>query len=231
MEDIVLHQTGILYLESQCKGYSNIYLLEPTKQTKRNITHYAPPISIVDSDCCVVNIDKVKIDAAHLESVKLTNIDLSDFKYANKKLNELDQILTHNLNEPFIVTHTRWYTIAIGIIAAILITVICIKCCRWCGCLRLLQRFFCFTKNPNNGESVPPMIKNIINCNFDSNTRSDYRETSRDVVTYSNRRRAAGIGSISSTEDSERSRTPPPICSPTAKNYYRRNLRKSTTPM
>ncbi|XP_043251579.1 uncharacterized protein LOC122396899 [Colletes gigas] len=160
MEDIVLHQTGILHLESQCKGYSSIYLLEPTKQTIRNISHYVPSISIVDSDCCMVDLNKVKIDATHLEPVKLTNIDLSDFKYATDKLNEFDQILTHSLNEPFIVTHTQWYTITLGIVVAVLIIIICINCCRWCGCLGLLQRFFCFTRYPNEGEAVSPMMKN-----------------------------------------------------------------------
>nr|XP_012143825.1 PREDICTED: uncharacterized protein LOC105662855 [Megachile rotundata] len=230
MEDIVLHQTGILSLDSQCKGYSNIYLLEPTKQTKKNVTHFAPPISIVDSDCCVVEMDKIKIDSTRLEPIKLTNIDLSDFKYANKKLNEFDQILTKNLNEPFIVTHTRWYTITVGVIAAVLIIIIFINCCRWCGCLKLLKRFFCVTKNPNDGGTVPPMIKNFINCNFDSDIHSEYRESSRDVVTYSNRRRTAGTSSTDDQE-SEENQTPPPIRSPAGGNYYRGKLRKSTTPM
>lgn len=190
MEDIILQKIGLIQLRRGCAGYTMLYSLETTNIVKKNITHYVPRINLTEDDCCVINTNSLLHKAASsLKPIKLTNIDLTDLKFNSKKLNEFDELLTHRLKEPFIVTHTSWYTITLGIIAAIIILVFVGNCCRWFGCWNLLKRLCCFTTNPRTGETVPPIIKNIVHCNFDSNNHSEHRDQSNDVVLFERRGR------------------------------------------
>ena len=50
----------------------------------------------------------------------MTNIDLSELTYANKKQDDFDETISRRINEPFIVTHVKWYTILLGIVGAVL---------------------------------------------------------------------------------------------------------------
>ncbi|KAK9702233.1 hypothetical protein QE152_g30075 [Popillia japonica] len=105
-------------------------------------------------------------------------------KYADKKRNGIDEILTNQLNKPFIVQHTNWFTFTLSVIGSIVLLMLCFNFCKWFGCFNLIRRFCCFTRNPRNGEIVPPMIKNFVNCSFGSNHHSDYHNPTRQVVLY-----------------------------------------------
>lgn len=108
MEDVVLNKTGMIQLHVGYKGYTMLYTLEPTNYVKKNITHYIPRINITEDDCCIRITDYLHHKSlSSLKPVKLTNIDLNDLKFNTKKLNEFDELLTHRLREPFIVTHTK----------------------------------------------------------------------------------------------------------------------------
>ncbi|XP_076230268.1 uncharacterized protein LOC143176329 [Nomia melanderi] len=188
MEDIVLKQTGLIQLHSGCKGYTMIYSLEPTSYVNKNISHYVPRINLTEDDCCILATDYLHHKAAApLKPIKLTNIDLNELKFNSKKLSELDGLLTHRLKEPFIVTHTSWYTITLGVVAAILILILVGNCCRWLGCWNLLKRLCCFTRSPRTGEIVPPIIKNFVHCNFDASNHSEHRDHSNDMVLFERR--------------------------------------------
>ncbi|XP_063981145.1 uncharacterized protein LOC135164593 [Diachasmimorpha longicaudata] len=184
MEDIILHQTGIFSLHSQCKAYTESYVLESTNRTSQNISFYVPTIRITEEDCCIrlPNISKEHTEL--LQTVHLTNVDLNDFKYASKKLSEFDEALTKQINEPSIATHHKWYTTVLLAIGSIICLIILFNCCRWCGCFNLLRRFCCFTRNPANGQLVSPIIKNFVNCNFDSNFQSDYHREAPEQICY-----------------------------------------------
>ncbi|XP_076660006.1 uncharacterized protein LOC143363281 [Halictus rubicundus] len=119
MEDIVLHQTGILQLEPSCKGYTDLFVLETTSSSSRNISHYVPKLDITTDDCCLLKRRFNKTVPIQLTPVKLTNIDLTELRYANKKLSDFDKIVTDQLNKPFIVQHTKWYTIGLSVLEKI----------------------------------------------------------------------------------------------------------------
>lgn len=185
MEDIVLQKTGMLQLRNDCKGYTMLFSLKPSSQVNKNVTHFVPRMNIISSDCCVSASDYVNRQIpTSLKPVKLVNIDLNDLKYNNKKLNEFDEMLTKRLKEPFIVSHTSRYTIALCVICAVVFFIICGNCCRWLGCWRLLNKLFCFTRSPNTGEITPPVIKNFVNCTFDSSDHTGHREHSTEMTVY-----------------------------------------------
>nr|XP_034194813.1 uncharacterized protein LOC117611033 [Osmia lignaria] len=193
MEDIVLQKTSMIQLHSGCKGYTMLYSLEPTNYVNKNISHYVPRINLTEDDCCILASNYLHHKTiSSLKPIRLTNIDLNDLKFNTKKLNELDELLTHHMKEPFIVTHTNWYTITLGIIGAVLILIVCGNCCRWIGCWNLLKRLCCFTRSPRTGEIVPPIIKNFVHCNFDSSNHSEHRDHSNDMVLFERRGREQG---------------------------------------
>ncbi|KAK1124474.1 hypothetical protein K0M31_006825 [Melipona bicolor] len=105
-EDVILHQTGILQLESSCKDYTDFFVLETISSTSCNISHYVPKLDITD-DCCLLTRRFNKTVPIQLAPIKLTTIDFSKLGYANKKLDEFNQIVTDQLNKPFIIRHTK----------------------------------------------------------------------------------------------------------------------------
>ena len=109
---------------------------------------------------------------------------LCELGYANRKLNEFNETVTDQLNKPFIIRHTKWYTIILSVIGAILFIVIWLNYCHWCGCLKFLRRIFCFTKNPHNGDTIPPIIKNFVNRNFNSDMYLEHNSHSQELVPY-----------------------------------------------
>lgn len=133
MEDVVLHQTGILQLEPSCKGYTDLFVLETTSNSNRNISHYVPKLDITTDECCLLKRRFNKTVPIQLTLTKLTNTDLSELQYANKKLCDCDKIVTDQLNKPFIVQHTKWYTIGLSVIGAIIFLTICMNCYRCAG--------------------------------------------------------------------------------------------------
>ncbi|CAK9814886.1 hypothetical protein ANTQUA_LOCUS8263 [Anthophora quadrimaculata] len=230
MEDIVLHKTGMLQLHNSCKGYTMLFSLEPTSQVNKNVTHIVPKMSITSSDCCVLEPNYISRNAPPLlKPIKLVNIDLNDLKYNNKKLNEFDEMLTRRLKEPFIVTHTSWYTIILCVISAILFVIVCGNCCHWLGCWRLLKRLCCFTRSPDTGEIIPPVIKNFVNCTFDSSDHTGHREHSTEMAVYEEHAETQGSTRLAVDQQ-------PRTTLPSTSRYHLRSKdlprsRKSTTPL
>ena len=111
MKNVVLHQTGILQLEPSCKGYTDFFVLETTSSTSRNISYYVPKLDITTDDYCLLTRRFNKTVPVQLAPIKLTTIDLFELGYVNKKLDEFNEIITDQLNKPFIIRHTKWYTI------------------------------------------------------------------------------------------------------------------------
>ncbi|CAK9806363.1 hypothetical protein ANTPLA_LOCUS4856 [Anthophora plagiata] len=216
MEDVILEKTRIIRLQNNCKGYTNLFALEATSKTNRNITYYIPSINIINDDCCILTLHLEKIKSPELKTIHLTNMDLSDLKYANKKLNEFEGILTKQMNQPSMITHAKWYTIALEITSVIIILIIFKNCSR---CLYWTQRLCCSTTHPITGQMLPPIIKNIVNCNFGSSM------TPRETVTYNVSSRTQPTTEVTATitEDED---SPKPI-----RYMTRSRACKSTTPL
>ncbi|KAK9687374.1 Integrase zinc binding domain [Popillia japonica] len=227
IEDVPLHNTGLIQLKGRCKGYTDTYVLQTSNQYFTDITHIVPQISITDDDCCLLSNETKKQAKLHLPAINFGNVDLSELKYASKKLNELDDIITDELEKPFKNSHRNWYSTSLAIIGALFSIIIFVNCCRWCGCWRLLGRLCCITRNPRNGDTCPLAIRNFVNCTFDSDLRKEYRGGSRDIVTYDNRRELARIQSTSFEEDDELHEARTPLTTMTSPSKPRR----STTPM
>ncbi|XP_076677765.1 uncharacterized protein LOC143373928 [Andrena cerasifolii] len=187
MQDITLYQTGILQLDAQCKGYSNNYLLETTRYAEKNITYYIPAINIIENDCCITPFDQNTPESIPLKFVKLTNIDLIDLQYTDKRLKDFDEILSKKLKEPVSEIHVSWFVKGLYILGGFIMAIFCMNCCRFLECIKLLQRLFRYVKSSSKGEVTHPVIKNFVNCTFDSDIRSEYREISRDLVSYNTR--------------------------------------------
>lgn len=69
---------------------------------------------------------------------------------------------------------------------------------------------------------VPPMIKNFVNCTFDSDLRSEYHGNSGDLIQYDTRREVAPMRTLQPyAEDDPVSRS----------RVYRKPARHSTTPL
>ena len=94
LEDVVLHQTGILQLEPSCKGYTVFFVIETTSSTSRNISHYVPKLDITTDDCCLLTRRFNKTVPVQLAPIKLMTIDLPELGYANRKLDEFNEIVT-----------------------------------------------------------------------------------------------------------------------------------------
>ncbi|XP_076664986.1 uncharacterized protein LOC143367247 [Andrena cerasifolii] len=220
MEDIILKKSGIIHLQPHCKGYTNLFMIDATFESSRNATYYIPHMNIIDDDCCNLLPHLKTIESTALKPIHLTNIDLTDLKYASKKLNEFDEIITKQINQPFIITHTKWYTIALGIITAFFVLIILLKCCQCCGCLYWLQRLCCSTtRSSRHGVTNPPLIKKFFDYVFNS---SSMPSSVNELVTYQPRRNPpiinAPIPEIS--EDEEANPVP-----------TRQRTRRSTTPL
>nr|XP_034172623.1 uncharacterized protein LOC117600814 [Osmia lignaria] len=228
MEDVILQRSGIIHLQPRCKGYTSLFVIEATHEISKNATYYVPRMNILDDDCCILTPHLEAIESVTLKPIHLTNIDLTELKYANKKLGEFDEIITKQINQPFIVTHTRWYTVALGTIVALLVLFVLLKCCKNFGCLRWLQRLCCSTTDPIRGEINPPLIKNFVNCIFDSSSSSSSRQSTtpnNEIVTYQPRRdRAVVINPIPELSEDEET-------TPVVRVQSRQRTRRSTTPL
>jgi len=224
MEDVVLHQTGLIKLQPKCKGYTNMVVLETSNEESKNITHHVPSLDI-QVDCCVQDFKEEAPEVISLKPIHLTNLDLHELNYANSKLNEMDQIITNQLNKDKSYHFYSWYTVLLLVIGALVFLVICINCCKWWGCLNLIRKLCCFTRNPRNGEIIPPIIKTFVNCTFDSDLRKEYHNRSRDVVLYNTEREVIQSRVLQTVGEEEEELQ--------GHNYNLRPLtsRRSTTPL
>lgn len=87
-------------------------------------------INILKDDCCILSHHLETIESVTLKPIHLANIELTELKYADKKLSEFDEIITRQINQSFIVTYTKWYTIVFEIIITVLVLSILAKFCQ-----------------------------------------------------------------------------------------------------
>lgn len=230
IEDVAIEGTGLIQIQRGCKGYTDGIILETSEEVKQNTSNIVPGITIIEDDCCITR--KPNPQQVRLRPIKLTNVDLSELKYADAKLEELDKIITEQLDNPITVSHYRWYAVLLSVLGAALLLIICGNCCNWFGCGRLLRRLCCFTRNPQSNQLVPPLIKNFVNCTFASDIHAERRNESRDVMVYDNRREVVEMKTLSPVSEEEEELYSRPTTSATRTRYsLRTGNRRSTTPI
>lgn len=114
-----------------------------------------PFTDINQDDCCKKLKKNLTLNAIKLEPLKLSNLDLKELKYAQHKLSEFDEQLQNQLNKPFIIKHSDWFTTILTIIASIVILIIIFKCLKIFGFIELFKRLCCRTKNHNDEKCIP----------------------------------------------------------------------------
>lgn len=216
IEDVVLHNTGLIKLHNVCKGYTDLYVLQASSEEEKNITHHVPPISLIEDDCCIMEKKIPQTDGVKLNPVRLANIDLSELKFAKKKLNEFDEVITEHMKKPQYFPNMKWYSILASILVALLFIWCCINCCSWCGCLSWIRKICCVAKPPRDDSDMPTLIKNIITCNFERERPT----SSRQLVSYNREREDVCIPTCPEEFNIETNKQ---------HGYYTRS-RKSTTP-
>lgn len=223
IEEIILHHSGTLKLSENCKGYTDTYLLETSDKKSKNVSHFVPVLNILLDDCCLTNLNLKEEDPIQLKPVHLTNVDLTELKYADNKLHEFDEILTNQMKKPFLSSHLSWYSIMFSVIGALIFLIVLLNCCKWCGCYNFFRKLCCFTRSPRNGEVIPPLIRNFVNCTFDSDLRREYHNQTRDVVLYDVKEENVELQSITPITKNRLDNSP----------YHFRPVgsRRSTTPM
>ncbi|XP_063975269.1 uncharacterized protein LOC135161523 isoform X2 [Diachasmimorpha longicaudata] len=220
LEDVILEKSGLIQLEPKCRGYTDQIVSESTRDSTKNATYYIPHMNIIADDCCILQTHFSTIESITLKPIHLTNIDLKNLQIADKKLNEFDEIITKQMNEPFIVTHTRWYNVSLGIIAAFIII---FRCCKCFGQIDFFHRLRYPITNPRNRETKPPLISNFVNCIFDSSEPSS--TSVNEIVTYRPRQDVPAVPHRV-PEISDDDEVPPTIRFPT-----RQRPRRNTTPI
>lgn len=141
--DVELSKTGILSLNENCKGYTEMNQLIPNFKIKSQYNHLIPQVQIID-DCCE-NWEKNKTKSElHLETISLTNLKLEDLNVAHRKLEQLDQHVNKILENSHIDRYQKWYTVILSIIGSLIGVYLTYK---FLLCTRI---FSCFSRKSSN---------------------------------------------------------------------------------
>lgn len=169
-ESILLDKTGILSLNETCKAHSNRYTLQPQVELfNKTFSTTFPAIDITTDDCCIRhNVNQSFLSSTSLQPIKITNIDLSELKYAQHRLTQFDEQLQAQLNQPFFIQNEssilKYFKIIASIIGSFFTLYVIYK-------FKILQVIFyllkkCFTRR-NQGSADNTM--KFINCCFGNN--------------------------------------------------------------
>lgn len=146
--DTVLQGTGIFTLQPGCRCYTPSTLLSATTNQSLNFTHFMPAVSINEDDCCKQKV--ASMNTPTMQPIQLHNLNLDELHHAQHKLEQYDQILQSNIENPFFNRNRPWYTMLLGIIISLIVlTIICLCCCFRCRPFLWMFDLIrsCFSKN------------------------------------------------------------------------------------
>lgn len=151
-KELLISKMGILLLSSDCKAYTTQTILETQSSLgSQNLTHEIPLTDISHDDCCVRLKENITLSQVNLEPINLVNLDLHELKFAQHKLNQFDEQLQQQLNKPFIIQKSYWYTTVLSIIGGIILTTIIYRLAKWCGIPNIFHILCRFTKRSEHG--------------------------------------------------------------------------------
>lgn len=145
-QEEIINRIGILQLDRNCRAYSDHAVLEAQSVLGNvNITTKIPITDITTDDCCIKLKENITIQAIPLQPITLTNLDLNELKFAKHKLNQFDEILQDQLNKPFLIKHSSWFTLLLSGVAAIALLALLYKLYKWFGINTLIRKCLCLT--------------------------------------------------------------------------------------
>lgn len=138
--ETILNNMGILQLNPNCKAYSSHTILEAQRLVgSHNLTHEIPTTDISQDNCCLRLKENMTLNQVQLDPINFVNLDLQELKYAQHKLNQFDEQLQQQLNKPFIIQKSHWYTTALSLLTGTILCTIFYKLAKWCRAFNFLQ--------------------------------------------------------------------------------------------
>ncbi|KAK9872689.1 hypothetical protein WA026_018823 [Henosepilachna vigintioctopunctata] len=165
----IIQNIGTFEMKDKCKAFTtNIALSVDKYVSSQKLYSIIPLTDINEDDCCKKLKKNITMENIVLEPLKLSNLDLNELKYAESKLNEFDEQLKAQLNKPFIIKKSYWFTTILSIIVAIIVLIIAYNILKCFGIINLLKRLCCFSSETRKLKCLPCL--NIYNqCNTKTN--------------------------------------------------------------
>lgn len=170
-----------LKLMPGCEGYSSLYRLTTTSQIVKNMSHFIPNIAILKDDFQLNYENKAPISFL---TIKLTNVDLSELKYADSKLQEMDQILGQQLSHSLVGRHFSLLSAALIVASYIIIVVVSV---RYCNCTRLFSKCGNLSKLETPSASIDDAGRNYGNAvSYNAQKETVSTEAAKELVPFIN---------------------------------------------
>lgn len=129
--DITLRGTGLLELRALCKCYTMTTSLAASSNISSQYANFIPDIDITLDNCCIGN--QRLLNASLMAPIRIDNINLDELRHAKHKLDQFDDILRREINQPFLTEHYTAFGSFIGIITLMFFSIILLCCCsRYC---------------------------------------------------------------------------------------------------
>jgi hypothetical protein len=138
--DVTLKGVGIFELQPTCRCYTMSTTLTASSNITRNFTNYIPKININHDNCCIEKENL--LESTQMRPLQFDNSDLDALRHAKHKLQQFDEILAKEVNNPFLAEHHSIFGLLIEILTvSIIIMIICCCCCD-CTWIPYFGKFF-----------------------------------------------------------------------------------------
>lgn len=140
-----------------CKIYTDTAMLEAETITgSTNLTNKIPPVTITEDDCCIKLRENITYHSIKLQPIKFSDLNLDELEFAQHKLNEMNDALEQQLNQPFFVKHSGWFTTILSTVGTALTLYVLYKLLRWFGFFSMICHFLGRTdRDPDNNKHQP----------------------------------------------------------------------------
>lgn len=142
--EVTISDLGLLQLPADCKAYADNIILEPQSMVgQANLTNNIPSLKLTNDDCCIKLKENISLEYIKLSPIKLHSLNLDELQFAQHKLREIDQTIQNQLNQPFIIKRSNWFTATLITISTSLLLYVMYKLFRFIGLFSLLSNLIC----------------------------------------------------------------------------------------
>lgn len=116
-------------MKPKCKCYTySTVLFAPSNRSTSFKNNYIPSVNINADDCCIKNQEFLRNEETQMEPVELTNLNLDELRHSQHKLEQLEEVLQNDINKPFALRHSSWFTTVLAILAIMFLLCCCCNC-------------------------------------------------------------------------------------------------------